>query len=132
MIVVVGGQARKVGKTQAVCDIISATPHAGWVAVKISPHRHGPAGPTPDTERFLRAGAREAHLTDGAIPAGDNVIVESNSVLESLTPDLVVFVVDPANPDWKHSASAAADRADFVVEGRIPPEVLARIRGILS
>jgi Molybdopterin-guanine dinucleotide biosynthesis protein len=41
VIVVVGGQSRKVGKTTVVCEILRATPERGWIAIKISPHAHG-------------------------------------------------------------------------------------------
>lgn len=40
-IIVVGGHTRSIGKTQLVCDLISAFPHAGWVAGKITQYGHG-------------------------------------------------------------------------------------------
>jgi hypothetical protein len=39
--VVVGGQSRNVGKTQAACEILSATRERGWTAVKITRFGHG-------------------------------------------------------------------------------------------
>jgi hypothetical protein len=38
---VIGGHARRVGKTALVGDIIQAIPEIQWAAVKISPHGHG-------------------------------------------------------------------------------------------
>ena len=40
-IVVVGGHTRSIGKTQLVCDIISALPEANWIAGKITQYGHG-------------------------------------------------------------------------------------------
>src|ERR1700733_9701256 len=40
-VIVVGGHTRSIGKTQLVCDIISAFPEARWVAGKITQYGHG-------------------------------------------------------------------------------------------
>jgi hypothetical protein len=40
-VVVVGGHTRSIGKTQLVCDLISAFPEAQWVAGKITQYGHG-------------------------------------------------------------------------------------------
>jgi hypothetical protein len=39
--VVVGGHTRSIGKTQLVCDIISALPQVEWIAGKITQYGHG-------------------------------------------------------------------------------------------
>jgi hypothetical protein len=44
-----------------------------------------------------------------------NVIIESNSVLKFLRPDLYVTVLDLANSDFKNSAREFLDRADAVI-----------------
>jgi hypothetical protein len=44
-----------------------------------------------------------------------NVIVESNSVLKFIRPDLYVTVMDPATEDFKQSAQEFMDRADAVI-----------------
>lgn len=82
-----------------------------------------------DTSRFLVAGARRAlwvrteqgRLAE-AMPAlrqrladACNVIVESNSVLKFLRPDLYLTVLDPATADFKNSAREFLDRADAVI-----------------
>jgi hypothetical protein len=82
-----------------------------------------------DTSRFLVAGAARAlwvrteqgRLAE-AIPAlrqrlecAGNVIVESNSVLKFLHPDLYLTVLDPTTADFKPSAREFLDRADAVV-----------------
>jgi molybdopterin-guanine dinucleotide biosynthesis protein len=40
-VIVVGGHTRSIGKTQLVCDIISAFPQAQWIAGKITQYGHG-------------------------------------------------------------------------------------------
>ena len=82
-----------------------------------------------DTSRFLVAGAVQAlwvrteqgRLAE-AMPAlrqrlqgARNVIMESNSVLKFLRPDLYLTVLDPATADFKNSARVFLDRADAVI-----------------
>ena len=82
-----------------------------------------------DTSRFLVAGAERAlwvrtqqgRLAE-AIPvlrnkiAGSaNVIIESNSVMKFIRPDLYMTVLDPSTADFKSSAQQFLDRADAVV-----------------
>jgi molybdopterin-guanine dinucleotide biosynthesis protein len=63
-IVVIGGQARNVGKTGVVCGLIAAFPERCWTAIKISQHGHGVAvleeqdrTTGADSARYLAAGA---------------------------------------------------------------------------
>jgi hypothetical protein len=44
-----------------------------------------------------------------------NVILESNSVLKFLHPDLYLTVLDPSTRDFKNSAKEFLDRADAVL-----------------
>ncbi len=82
-----------------------------------------------DTSRFLVAGAARAlwvrtqpgHLAD-AMPRlreemgkARNVIIESNSVMEFVKPDLYLVVLDPATEDFKESVRKYLDRSDAVV-----------------
>ena len=82
-----------------------------------------------DTSRFLAAGAAQvfwARTEQGrlaeAMPTlrdrlatARNVIIESNSVLKFLRPDLYLTVLDPATSDFKNSAREFLDRADAVI-----------------
>ena len=133
MIIVVGGSSRKAGKTTVICDIIEATREANWTAIKITPHIHEPKD-YGDTERYLAAGASRAIFIQDKqttqIPTTGNVIIESNSILDKLTPDLFVFV--DGGQDWKPSAERHAKQADYVVGGQTTPDLIARIRSILS
>lgn len=82
-----------------------------------------------DTSRFLVAGAakvlwvrtKQGMLAE-AMPAlrkeisgAENVILESNSVMKFLRPDLYLTVLDYANPDFKASALEFLDRADAIL-----------------
>jgi hypothetical protein len=82
-----------------------------------------------DTSRFLVAGASRAlwvrteqgRLSE-AMPAlrqriagAAHVIIESNSVLKFLRPDLYLTVLDPATSDFKNSAREFLDRAHAVI-----------------
>jgi hypothetical protein len=82
-----------------------------------------------DTSRFLVAGAdrsiwvrtRQGRLSE-AIPdiqrkiaGAENVIMESNSIIRFLKPDVYLTVLDAANKDFKVSAMEFLDRADGVI-----------------
>jgi hypothetical protein len=82
-----------------------------------------------DTSRFLLAGAERAwwvrteqgRLAE-AIPTirrklaeSENVILESNSILKFVRPDLYLTILDPATADFKRSAQEFLDQADAVI-----------------
>ncbi len=49
------------------------------------------------------------------LAAAENAILESNSVMRFLRPDLYITVLDAATADFKTSAQEFLDRADAVV-----------------
>jgi hypothetical protein len=49
------------------------------------------------------------------ISESENVIVESNSILKFIRPDIYLMVLDPAVEDFKKSAQEVMDRADAVI-----------------
>ena len=55
------------------------------------------------------------NLPPQRLAAARNVIIESNSVLKFLRPDLYLSVLDPATADFKNSAREFLDRADAVI-----------------
>ena len=126
MIVVVGGSSRKAGKTTVICEIISATSAAQWTAIKVSPHDHEFSA-RGDTERYLEAGAVHARLVKEYVVThfSGNVIVESNALMETLMPDLFVFV--DGGEEWKPSARRHARKAQYHVRGHATLELLAHI-----
>ncbi|MDP9269211.1 MAG: hypothetical protein M3P27_12920 [Acidobacteriota bacterium] len=82
-----------------------------------------------DTARYLSSGAKrslwvrtkQGRLAE-AMPdlrrelnGAANVIIESNSVLRFLRPDLYLTVLDPSTADFKASAREHLDRADAVL-----------------
>lgn len=150
--VVVGGHARKIGKTSVMAGLIRGLTSFGWTAVKVTQLRHGAAGLQSvssgaaseedyllteeqtagghgDTSRYLAAGAQRSlwlRVRQGtlqkAIPAllealGSDrfVMIESNSILSFLKPEVCVFVLDSRVRDFKPSARRFLKRADALV-----------------
>ncbi len=82
-----------------------------------------------DTSRFLISGAvrslwvrtRQGMLAEAMsrvrkeLASAENAIVESNSVMRFLRPDLYLTVLDTATADFKTSAQEFLDRADAVI-----------------
>jgi len=82
-----------------------------------------------DTSRFLVAGAvrslwvrtKQGQLAEAmpalreALSGAGNVIIESNSLMGLLRPDLYLAVLDPAHADFKASAKLYIDRVDAAV-----------------
>ena len=56
----------------------------------------------------------------------ENAVIESNSILRFLAPDLYLSVLDPAVEDFKESARYFLDRADAVL---VPEGVLGGLCG---
>ena len=94
--------------------------------IAVSEERNASSG--TDTSRMLQAGAhrvlwvrtRQGQLAD-AMPrvrremeAADHVLLESNSVLRFLRPDLYLAVLRPDVADFKPSALRYLDRADAI------------------
>jgi hypothetical protein len=175
-IIVIGGHTRSIGKTQLVCDIISALPEANWIAGKITQYGHGvcaqnghdcdcapdehicaidwerDANTGTDSSRLLAAGAqrsfwlrtKQGFLAEGMpllraaiddvaqsrAPNADespiNVILESNTLLQFLKPDLFLMVLHPAKSDFKDSAKLQLNHAGaFVLRAPIPSDSTA-------
>ena len=111
------------------CDC--ATDDHSWAITE----EHDRTGET-DSSRFLVAGAkrslwvrtRQGFLAE-ALPrlreelaSAENVILESNSILKFLRPDLYLTVLDPATPDFKLTAQSFLDRADLILLHDHPSE----------
>lgn len=97
-----------------------------------------------DTSRFLAAGAervlwvrsQQGYLAE-AMPAlrreferARNLILESNSVLRFLRPDLYLTVLDPGSADFKPSAQEFLDRADAVILHQSAPGEVPAWEGV--
>lgn len=135
-ILVVGGSGRDVGKTTLVCGLIAALAELRWTAVKITSHAHGhgvpvweetAAGEGSDTARFLVAGARRALLVTAAgeefpiaevraaLEPDENVIFESNRILDYVEADVCLAVAGEGEGDIKPSFAGLLRRADGIV-----------------
>jgi hypothetical protein len=82
-----------------------------------------------DTSRFLAAGAEkvfwvrteQGRLAEAMptlrrrLASAQNVILESNSILKFLRPDLYLTILDPSTTDFKASAREFLDRADALI-----------------
>ena len=82
-----------------------------------------------DSARFLAAGAQrsfwlrteQGRLADALptiqrrIAEAENAILESNSILQFIQPDIYISVLDPGTEDFKASAEKYLDRADAIV-----------------
>jgi hypothetical protein len=82
-----------------------------------------------DTSRFLAAGAarvwwvrtEQGRLAEAMpmvrekLAQAENVIVESNSILKFVRPDVYMTVLDPSTADFKNSAREFLDRATAVI-----------------
>jgi hypothetical protein len=104
------------------CDCVTAD-HS--LAVTEERDRSGES----DTSRFLIAGAdhswwvrtQQGHLAEAMprirkiLASTQNAIIESNSILRFVKPDLYLTVLDPQTPDFKASAQTFLDRADAVL-----------------
>ena len=138
-VIVVGGGGRGAGKTALVCGLIRALPEIDWTAVKITTHEHGKAAPiweettpgdTTDTARYLAAGARRALLVTsgesalGSVvqqlleehPAPAGVILESNSILRHVRPDICLCAATSPWTEPKPSLDLLLQHADATVE----------------
>jgi hypothetical protein len=105
------------------CDCVTAE-HT----IAISEERVGGDGET-DSGRYLAAGAvrsfwvrtRQGDLAEAMprirkeLERAENVVIESNSIMRFLRPDLYLSVLDPENADFKESAKYFLDRADAVL-----------------
>jgi hypothetical protein len=104
------------------CDC--ATDDHSW-AVSEEKDRSGES----DTSRFLVAGAdhswwvrtQQGRLAEAMprirkiLAGAENAIIESNSILRFLKPDLYLTVLDPHTADFKDSAQTFLDRANAVL-----------------
>lgn len=107
--ILVGGQAKNIGKTTLVCNVIAAFPRLCWNAVKITDHRHDATGcklriesrswsiweqataaVESDTSRFLRSGAQRAWL----VRAEDDALEEAFVSLQKMLPSGINVIVE--------------------------------------
>ncbi|MEO6816989.1 MAG: hypothetical protein ABI177_09820 [Edaphobacter sp.] len=103
--------------------------------IAVSEERLGATG--TDSARYLAAGAvrsfwvrtRQGNLAEAMprirkeLAQAENAVIESNSIMRFLKPDVYLSVLDPTVEDFKDSARLYLDRADAVLA---PEGVLGR------
>jgi hypothetical protein len=94
-----------------------------------------------DSSRFLAAGAKRSFWVrtrqgrlEEAMPAiekllseSENAILESNTIINYLRPDLYLTILDPATEDWKASALRLLKCADAIIVHRPDRTLSGRI-----
>jgi hypothetical protein len=104
------------------CDC--ATGDHSWAVTQ----ERDPSGDS-DTSRYLAVGATQAwwvrteqgRLAEAMprvrelLSSSENVVLESNSVLKFLRPELYITILDPSTTDFKNSAREFLDRASAVI-----------------
>jgi hypothetical protein len=97
-----------------------------------------------DTARFLASGAersiwvrtRQGMLAEAMprirkeLASAENAILESNSILQFLKPDLYLTVLDAGTADFKDSARLFLDRADAVLIRATGRDLMPQWKGI--
>jgi molybdopterin-guanine dinucleotide biosynthesis protein len=95
--------------------------------IAVSEERDARSG--TDSARYLEAGAvrsfwvrtRQGQLAEAMprirkeLAQVENAVIESNSIMQFLRPDIYLSVLDPATTDFKNSARLFLDRADAVL-----------------
>ena len=141
--IVVGGHARKVGKTSVAAGLIAAFSRYAWTAIKISSHKQAGDSTfgtydiheesdrtgTSDTSRFLIAGASRSLWVrvgedglESAMPrllqtmqSSPFVMIESNRILRYIQPDIYIMVLRYDVADFKESARETLRQAHAIV-----------------
>jgi molybdopterin-guanine dinucleotide biosynthesis protein len=138
----IGGAHSGSGKTTVACRLLERL--TGWGAIKFTPsllytsisdEPSLPGQEGKDTALMLEAGAGEAlwvQSTEEDMPETlrmaverlshlDGIVVEGNSAIEVLSPDIVIFMA--GEPDrFKHSAEDILRMADLAICPDIPPQ----------
>ncbi len=110
--------------------------------VAVSEERHPESG--TDSARYLAAGARRSlwvRTRMGNLAAAmtrirkelavaENAIIESNSILGLLRPDVYLSVLDYANADFKDTARLYLDRADALLVRASSQRLIPQWRGV--
>jgi molybdopterin-guanine dinucleotide biosynthesis protein len=148
-IIGVGGSHSGCGKTTVACHVLSKL--RGWGAIKCTPTvLYSSVVESPevlknagkDTGRFIGAGAagvvwvqstphdleETLGIAVGKLSHLEGVVLEGNSAIEVLKPDIVIFISkEPGR--FKKSALAVLGMADLVVfESKPPPGIPAGAR----
>jgi hypothetical protein len=123
-IIIISGSLSHIGKTTVLRSIQAKLEDSSTVAIKIG---HRPLN-ADKPEKFF-SNIREAlkyidHLGKSDNP--DFLLVESNSILNYIKPDLVIFLKSKDKPE-KESAKIAKPKADIIIDENFDCNTAARI-----
>jgi molybdopterin-guanine dinucleotide biosynthesis protein len=144
IIIGIGGGHSGAGKTTIACEVLKKV--EGWGAIKftrtffyssITDDQGVLSEKGKDTGRLLEAGAEKvlwvqssgdelAETASMAVQMLSNlpgIVVEGNSMIEVLTPDIVIFVAG-SRERFKPGAERVLDMADIVITDEEPPQGL--------
>jgi molybdopterin-guanine dinucleotide biosynthesis protein len=136
VIIGIGGACSGVGKTSVICEILQSL--EGWGAIKYTKtpfyssvtddviilSREG-----KDTRRFLDSGAAKVvwiqspypelpeslSMAIGMLSQVKGILVEGNSAVEAINPDIVMFISGGSRKNRKESAQRIMEKADIVL-----------------
>jgi hypothetical protein len=112
-IIVISGSHSKIGKTTLLRNIQSKLNHASAVAIKIG-HRTLNADKPEKFFSNIQDGLKYIEsLAKSGSP--DFLLIESNSILKYIKPDLVIFLKSKDKPE-KDSAALAKPQADIIID----------------
>jgi molybdate transport system regulatory protein len=148
--IVISSDARKMGKT-LLGEALTARLSGSGLSVgcmKLSRNGHGPDSPTSfpgppgsDTNRYRSAGAEETvffkfsstdelrAFMESSPSDADVRIIESNSVLEVIEPDLHIHIC--SRREVKRSATGLEENANLVAEGPLDTDTACRLAGLV-
>ncbi len=152
LIIGIGGGHSDSGKTTLACAILKE--FVGWSAIKcgsdsmytsVIDDPDTLSEPGTDTAAFLEAGASAAVLVKAPkkelpeaielalerLGSPPGVVVEGNSAIEVLSPDIVIFSFD-AFGEIKESSRKVFEQADALVCGKAVPEEAAGQRPVFK
>lgn len=141
LIIGVGGAYSGVGKTTVVCEILRRLENWGAIKYTKTPFYSSVTDDIEvlveegkDTKRFLDAGAAKVvwvqspyselpvtlSLAAGMFSQVRGILVEGNSAVEVINPDILIFISGGLQEKWKPNAENMLEKADIVLYDKEP------------
>lgn len=143
IIIGVGGAYSGVGKTTVICEILRS--FQDWGAIKytktslfssVTDDIGVLSQEGKDTKRFLDAGAGKVvwvqspysglteslSMATGMLSHTEGILIEGNSAIEAVRPDIIIFISGSSPEKWKTSACGISEKADIVIYDREPSQ----------
>ncbi|MDQ7787280.1 MAG: hypothetical protein RDU01_06690 [Thermodesulfovibrionales bacterium] len=141
VIIGVGGAYSGVGKTTVICEILQCLENWGAIKYTRTPFYSSVTDESvilaeegKDTKRFLDAGAAKVvwvqspyselpvtlSLATGMFSQVKGILVEGNSAVEVINPDILIFISGSLQEKWKTNAENILAKADIVLCDKEP------------